>query len=366
VLLLRWLIRRRRPRAFCLLIAAVTVSCAFASPAGVTDVPNLQARSLPVHLGAGYFTGIMWSRSGWLVAGFAANPEAITGSTQEVWAFRANGRDIHQISLPNDPRCQKTEYAAPTSLADGRPALVKTCDLPPERGPVASYALVAYDLETGGTQEILGPQDKVNPGVFSFNPGLDRAIVGTGGDFCSTIAWLTREGPEPIRISMGSGSNSWRLDQAFERSQQQDCTKLGRADLPSWSPDGTQIAFFASPESVGRSGQDRLLPPWDLYLMDAHKLKPHTVTGQVTGPSAPAWSPDSHSISFSATVNGTRGTWILDSRTGRLRGFTRIPAQDIGWSPDGHQIAILHDKSSPSQYPPDIEILLYDVSSLLK
>src|SRR6184192_2550994 len=60
-----------------------------------------------------------------LVAGFAANPGAITGSTQEVWAFRANGRDIHQLSLPNDPRCQKTEYAAPTSLADGRPALVK-------------------------------------------------------------------------------------------------------------------------------------------------------------------------------------------------------------------------------------------------
>jgi len=233
-------------------------------------------------------------------------------------------------------------------------------------GPIASYAIVGYELNSGRTQEIFGPQDKLSPGGFSFDPQMTRAIVESGSGICASIGWLTGNGPEPLRISMGSGNRRWRLDEAFQQSGDQDCTKLGRAEGPSWSPDGKQIAFFASPQSVGVSGWDRLRVPWQLYLMDPANLRPHKITGDVIEPSAPAWSPDSHWIAFSATTNGRRGTWLVDAQTGRMKSFTTILAQDLSWSPDGNQIAILHDKSSPSQYPPDIEILLYKVSSLLK
>ena len=99
--------------------------------------------------------------------------------------------------------------------------------------------------------------------------------------------------------------------------------------------------------------------------MDPVTLKPRAATGQLVGPTYPAWSPDSHSIAFGATINDQQGTWILNVMTGRLRRFSSQAAQDIAWSPDGRRLVILHDKSSPSQYPPDIEIVAYDVSALV-
>ena len=330
------------------------------------DGKDPQGQSVPIQLGPGYLTGIAWSKTGWLIIGFAAHPEAAGPAAQKVWQLRADGGGLQEISLLKDPECTRTDYMQPTALSDGRVGLVKICHLPLGTGPAATFSVVAHDLITGSTQQIFGPQDKLNPAGFSFDPGIRRAVVGDGGAFCATIGWLTLNGPEALPITLGSGTRSWRLDEAFQADPDQDCTKLGKATTPSWSPDGNQIAFLASPEAIGLSGRDRLAPPWEIYVMNPDSLRVRRVTEQLAGPSRPAWSPDSRWIAFSATIKGEPGTWLLDTSTDSLHRFTNTTAEDIAWSPEGKRVAILHDKAAPSEYPPDIEILLYDVASLLK
>ena len=125
MLLLSRLTRSVGPQLWCL-IALLASSCGQPSTSTpITEGTNLQGQSVPVRLGPGYLTAIAWPRTGWLIIGFAAHPEAVGPSAQQVWRLRADGSDAQQISIPSDPRCPRTEYDGPTALPDGRVGLVK-------------------------------------------------------------------------------------------------------------------------------------------------------------------------------------------------------------------------------------------------
>jgi TolB protein len=109
----------------------------------------------------------------------------------------------------------------------------------------------------------------------------------------------------------------------------------GFDDHPTWSPDGSHIAFT-------RFGQTPEDPPPDIWIMNADGAGGVNLTNTATSSEvAPAWSPDGSRILFTREVglDPAHLAVINVDGTGRTRyaGFAAVGT----WSPDGSRIAYL-------------------------
>ncbi len=107
-------------------------------------------------------------------------------------------------------------------------------------------------------------------------------------------------------------------------------------DDPSWSPDGTRVAF----DSGHR----------DIYVMNGDGTD---VTLLVSSPLSfedPAWSPDGARIAFDTDTPGSEGIYVmtLAGATAPVR-LTRGPDLNPAWSPDGTRIAFNSARSGSQQ-----------------
>jgi dipeptidyl aminopeptidase/acylaminoacyl peptidase len=102
-------------------------------------------------------------------------------------------------------------------------------------------------------------------------------------------------------------------------------------DVPSWSADGTKIAFH-------RGG--------DVWVMNSDGTGQTNLTTALFGiANSPSWSPDGSKIAFSSTHDGTFGQNIYTMQADGSQ-VTRIsfgtPDDYPAWSPDGQRIAFVH------------------------
>src|SRR5438132_14205189 len=83
------------------------------------------------------------------------------------------------------------------------------------------------------------------------------------------------------------------------------------ARQPSWSPDGTRIAFQAYRSST-----------WQIWTMkaDGSELKP--VTSGPYDDREPMWSPDGQRIAFSSDRSGSYDVWVLTLASGEIKQVT--------------------------------------------
>ncbi|MFA6112240.1 MAG: hypothetical protein WDA75_26065, partial [Candidatus Latescibacterota bacterium] len=114
--------------------------------------------------------------------------------------------------------------------------------------------------------------------------------------------------------------------------------------IPTWSPDGSQLAFVSNRD-------DALRATYAIYAInaDATGLRRLTQEGEPSGRGL-YWSPDGAHIAFTVSggssfdPNGARSSlYVMDAGGGNVRRLTHPQAQDgdVCWSPDGSRIAFV-------------------------
>ncbi|MEX0833256.1 MAG: hypothetical protein WD276_05205 [Actinomycetota bacterium] len=189
------------------------------------------------------------------------------------------------------------------------------------------------------------------------------AIAVAGATNCGALAWISPRKIEPLENSVEAAWGPWMLGEALRRAGG-DCSDLGQAESPAWSPDGDLIAFFASPESAEFDFLDRGSAPFNLYFLTPPDGHPQLVLPRVTGISNTVWSPNGEWVAFSGDINGRGvGTWVISRETRRLVRVSATALKSITWSEDGATIAGLRSEA-PAGVRARASIILLDVTSL--
>jgi Tol biopolymer transport system component/polyisoprenoid-binding protein YceI len=123
----------------------------------------------------------------------------------------------------------------------------------------------------------------------------------------------------------------------LDASKDLDLSRGSPMGQPDWSPDGRRIAYVASDGGAGAT---------DLYVMAADGLGKQRLTKSPTGDDDPDWSPDGRRIAF-ATYGGAgnQDIAVINADGSGRRRLTRDAAYQYSpaWSPDGHRIAYVRD-----------------------
>lgn len=129
--------------------------------------------------------------------------------------------------------------------------------------------------------------------------------------------------------------------------------------FPVWSPDGTRIAFASL-----RAETDPACDPcnWELYVMQADGSGQTRLTNDPAEDFGPTWSPDGTRLAFDSNRDGSYNIYAMNvDGSGDLTNLTQDPSGspawsnvNAAWSPDGTRIAFttLRDEPDPFNCDP--------------
>ena len=124
--------------------------------------------------------------------------------------------------------------------------------------------------------------------------------------------------------------------------------------FPTWSPDGSMIAFAPAGGSSGRS--------W-IAIMNAdgsaRRRLPHTEYGEY-----PSWSPDGKRIAFNSNLSGQAQMYIVDVDTSQVLDLSNVgEGGKVAWSPDGRSILFASHRDHSDNWT-DIYVMRPDGSGV--
>src|SRR6185369_15580898 len=106
--------------------------------------------------------------------------------------------------------------------------------------------------------------------------------------------WVVVPVTEPAYDEKDENTDLWIVPGDGSAPPRRLATAKGKESSPTWSPDGTRIAFSAKREGDEAS---------QIYVIDVGGGEARRLTGVALGARAPQWSPDGKTILFQAAVH---------------------------------------------------------------
>src|SRR6266516_2940592 len=268
------------------------------------------------------------------------------GDSLEVVVRDAGGAAILQAYLP--------------VLATRRPVVVRTSPPPRKRDvPLNSVMLVVFSdpvapasltqtsiqllqgtsvvpgtvgvLDATNLHAVFEPAEALVP-VTDYRLVVTQAVADPDGDALEapvTVDFTTGAAGEPVtQLAMeaagdiyviksnGTGLTQLTTDPAYDAS-------------PTWSPDGSKIAFMSLRDGNG-----------EIYVMNADGSSQERLTSDTAWDQSPAWSPDGSKIAFVSNRDGITAIYVMNpDGTGPVRLTDPGDGVTPDWSPDGRRIA---------------------------
>lgn len=247
------------------------------------------------------------------VEGIAASRFLYTlrhGESSEVWEADYDGENARQVT-------QDGGYC------------VTPCYIPPKPGHVpGGFFYVAY--KTGQPKIYVAP----------LKDGVGQRFSNLGG--VQLMPALSRQRDLVAFISDVSGNPDLFM-QAFDpeegpqgKPRQILTAKFATQGTPTFSPDGTRIAFVSNKDGSPRIYIIKIPDPETLLK----EIKTELVTKFNRESTAPAWSPDGTKIAYCAKTKGIRQIWVYDLLKKRETQLTQGPGnkENPTWAPNSLHI----------------------------
>jgi hypothetical protein len=225
--------------------------------------------------------------------------------------------------------------------------------------PPGANGKIAYScgITDPQTSQIVFQICSINPDGTGF---AQLTFLAPGEGSNHALAWS----PDGTKIAFAAGlntvalgldiptSNLWVMN--ADGSNLTQLTASSADTQPTWSPDGTKIAFTSFRNDTNLFGDNILTAQVFVMNADGSNQEPITFPNSAAFDSQPAWSPDGGRIAFvhygfdGAGVDGGYGEiWTVNPDGSGLAQLTAEPSLDPNpitkdrpsWSPDGTRIA---------------------------
>lgn len=175
----------------------------------------------------------------------------------------------------------------------------------------------------------------------SLHDGVGRRLTTLRGN--QLLPAVSRQNDKLAFISDFTGNPDLFLQpldgtaQAVGKPHQIYASFRGTQGSPSFSPDGTKVAFVSNKEGAPK-----------IYVMDIPKagtrmsqIKPVLLTKYQRSSTAPSWSPDGSKIAFTAKTKGVRQIWMYDFNKREEIQLTTGPIhkENPSWAPNSAHLA---------------------------
>lgn len=173
-------------------------------------------------------------------------------------------------------------------------------------------------------------QDRMRVAAHKIADDIYEKLIGVRGAFSTRIAYVTKAGREyRLEVADADGEGT----QVALRSNEPIIS-------PSWSPDGTKVAYvsFEHKKPV-------------VYVQDLTKSQRTIVANYKGSNSAPSWSPDGHRLALALSRNGFTQIYITNVDGSGLRQLTNTSGIETEpqFSADGQYIYFTSDRSGGPQ-----------------